>query len=211
MAVIAIVLVIAFILFFCGFRITYAPELETSWDAVSAVASWVGVLVSAVGVVASFIAIWFAIQVPQKIANRQDRISLFEKRYRVYNLFMKLYATMNVLKNTSFELDNEVITQVFDMCFDVRAVCEDREEMYRLRCKEREEIAHLLHSETRKIAILFPVSEDYEREIHRIVSNLYQCTMFPDSRELCANTIKMFNNLVEKGIFDIMRQELNIF
>lgn len=195
---------VVLIMIFFGWRFTYAPELETSWDAVSAVAAWAGVITS-------FIAIWFAIRVPKKIANRQDRISLFEKRYQVYNLFMNLYATMNVLQNASSKLDNKVITQVFDMYFDVRTVCEDREEMYRLRCKEREEIVDLLHSETRKISVLFPVPEEYEGEIHRIISNIYHCTIFPDTQEVCANTIKMFNNLVEKGIFDIMRQELNIF
>ena len=36
---VAAVLVIAFTLFFCGFRITYAPALETSWNAISAVAA----------------------------------------------------------------------------------------------------------------------------------------------------------------------------
>lgn len=49
-----------------GWRFTYAPELENSWDAISACASWTGVVVSIIGVMASFIAIWYAIQVPKK-------------------------------------------------------------------------------------------------------------------------------------------------
>lgn len=64
-----------------GFRITYAPEMENSWDAISAVAAWVSVIVAALSAGASFAAIWTAIRVPQKIADRQDKIALFEKRY----------------------------------------------------------------------------------------------------------------------------------
>lgn len=60
-----------------GFRITYAPELENSWDAISACAAWAGVL-------SSFIAIWFAIRVPKKISEEQNKIVLFEKRYEVF-------------------------------------------------------------------------------------------------------------------------------
>lgn len=67
-----------------GFRITYAPELENSWEAVSAVATCVGVL-------ASFMAIWFAVQVPKKIAEQQNKIALFEKRHKLYKQFAELY------------------------------------------------------------------------------------------------------------------------
>lgn len=68
----------------CGFRITYASELETSWDAVSAVAAWAAVIVAVLSAGASVGAIWTAIRVPQKIADKQDKIALFEKRYKCY-------------------------------------------------------------------------------------------------------------------------------
>lgn len=96
-AVLAAVLLVALVLFICGFRITYAPELESSWDAVSAVAAWGGVL-------ASFIAIWFAIQVPKKIADRQDKITLFEKRYEIYETLCTCYyfsTIIEFIKNVS--------------------------------------------------------------------------------------------------------------
>lgn len=67
-------------LYFCGFRITYAPEMENSWEAISACASWFGA-------VASAIAIFVAIRIPKKIAERQDSIALFEKRYSVFGAF----------------------------------------------------------------------------------------------------------------------------
>lgn len=68
-------LIVGSILFSCGFRITYDRELESSWAAISAVAAWAG----AVGTVA---AVFSAIYV----AYRQNIISLFEKRYKVYTI-----------------------------------------------------------------------------------------------------------------------------
>lgn len=68
-----------------GWRITYAPTLENSWDAVSAVASWVGVI-------ASFVAIMIAIWIPKKIAKQQDKIALFEKRMECYSTLQNIFA-----------------------------------------------------------------------------------------------------------------------
>lgn len=85
----AVIIILAVMLYSVGFRITYAPELENSWDAISALAAWVGVI-------ASFIAIWYAIQVPKKIADRQDKIALFEKRYESFQLFQRCFALYKV-------------------------------------------------------------------------------------------------------------------
>lgn len=84
--------VVIFIMAMLGFRITYAPELENDWEAISAVASWVGAFISCVGVLASFLAIWYAIQVPKTIADRQDQIALFEKRYIAYSSLLKVLS-----------------------------------------------------------------------------------------------------------------------
>lgn len=59
-----------------GWRFTYTPELENSWDAVSAVSSWVGVIMS-------FLAVMAAVWIPKRIADQQDKISLFEKNLNV--------------------------------------------------------------------------------------------------------------------------------
>lgn len=86
--IICLVLV-AFVMSVFGWRITYAPKLENSWSAISAFADWVGVFVSVIGVISSFVAIWYAIQVPKEIADRQDKIALFEKRFEVYDKLQK--------------------------------------------------------------------------------------------------------------------------
>ena len=82
---IAIVTVVALVMALFGWRITYAPTLENSWDAVSAVASWVGVI-------ASFVAIMIAIWIPKKIAKQQDKIALFEKRMECYSTLQNIFA-----------------------------------------------------------------------------------------------------------------------
>ena len=97
------VLVIALFLFFCGFRITYAPELESSWDAISSVAAWAGVF-------ASVFAIIFAICVPKRIADRQDRIALFEKRYDAYSSLLTLQMFSDAMDKDYFK-DNALDEQ----------------------------------------------------------------------------------------------------
>lgn len=43
--VIVVELIIIWILYKVGFRLTYGPELEASWDAISAIGQWAGVVV----------------------------------------------------------------------------------------------------------------------------------------------------------------------
>lgn len=96
-AAVAILLLAAGVVFTMllhGWRLTYAPDLETDWDAVSAVAAWGGVITS-------FWAICFAILVPKTIANRQDSISLFEKRFACYIEMQKFIASAVQMKNLS--------------------------------------------------------------------------------------------------------------
>lgn len=102
----ALLLVLVFvivILYRLGFRITYAPELENSWEAVSASAEWVGVI-------SSFVAIWFAIQVPKKIAEEQNKIALFEKRHKLYRQFAEMY---NFSISVGDACDIEMIQNLF--------------------------------------------------------------------------------------------------
>lgn len=48
---------------------------------------WLAIAVSFISVVLSGVAIWFAVHVPKKIANRQDKIALFDKRYDCFQFF----------------------------------------------------------------------------------------------------------------------------
>ncbi len=114
-ALLVLVAGVALVMALFGWRFTYAPELENSWDAVSAVAAWVGVIVSVIGVVASFIAIWYAVQVPRKIADRQDKIALFEKRYQCYITIQNFLVCSEQIEQ---ETTNKAIQTAFRIYFD---------------------------------------------------------------------------------------------
>lgn len=79
-------------LYYKGFRVTYAPELENSWDAISGCAAWVG----AIGTI---LAVFFAVTV----ANKQNKISLFEKRLEVLYTIQTLKDFSDALNTAGFE------------------------------------------------------------------------------------------------------------
>ena len=79
-----VLLGIGVILYGNGYRITYPQQFETSWDAVSGFAAWAGILVSIASAAASFFAIWFAV----RVADKQNKIALFESRYKVFDVFV---------------------------------------------------------------------------------------------------------------------------
>ena len=100
-----VLLIIGLILtsgFFFGFRITYAPELENSWNAISAMASWVGTIGT---VSAIFAAIW--------VANRQNKIALFEKRYENYIIIQKLLACALQLEDINTNKGVQVAFRIY--------------------------------------------------------------------------------------------------
>lgn len=84
-AVIVLAVGVVLVMLLFGWRITYAPELGNNWDAISGVAAWVGVG-------ASFMAVWYAV----RVADKQNKISLFEKRYELYNMAIccKVFAVL---------------------------------------------------------------------------------------------------------------------
>lgn len=93
-AVIAL-LIFGLILYCNGYRIVYPEQFETSWDAVSGFAAWFGVGVSIVSAVASFFAIWFAV----RVADKQNKIALFEKRYECYATIQTLLVCASQIRD----------------------------------------------------------------------------------------------------------------
>ena len=78
--------------FCCGFRITYAPELENSWEAISAVASWASVC-------ATLAAVWAAIQIPRKIAEQKNNIQLINIRTQISNAILGVSSRIWIISN----------------------------------------------------------------------------------------------------------------
>lgn len=102
---IAFLLGTIFVMFLFGWRFTYAPELENSWDAISGVAAWSGTIVS---LGAIMVAIW----IPKRIANRQDKIALFEKRYECYTVIQNLLVCAEQI-NTAKKQTNKAVQVAF--------------------------------------------------------------------------------------------------
>lgn len=78
-----------------GFRITYAPDLENSWDAISAFAAWGGVFMSLLAIIAAGIVAWRQNEISRKqtdIADKQNKIALFEKRMECYSTLQNIFA-----------------------------------------------------------------------------------------------------------------------
>lgn len=75
-----------------GWRFTYVPELDNNWDAISACAAWAGVIMS-------FLAVMVAVWIPKRIADRQDKIALFEKRYDCYTVIQNLLVCAEQMEN----------------------------------------------------------------------------------------------------------------
>ena len=96
-ATLGVVLLIVLVLHYFSFKIVYDPAVITNWDAVSGVASWVSTFVSMAAVAASIVALVYAIRVPKEIADRQDKIALFEKRSEIYAEIKKYYALIRCL------------------------------------------------------------------------------------------------------------------
>ena len=114
--VVAITVAIAIMigLYVAGFRITYNPDLITDWDAVSGCAAWAGILTSSL---LSIAAIIYAIRVPKEIANRQDKIALFEKRIDCYNAVQSLIACANQLSSVT---TNKAVQTAFRLWLDLK-------------------------------------------------------------------------------------------
>ena len=101
---IGMIVIATIVLWLSSFEVVYDPKIITNWDAVAGVATWGSVIVSIAAVVVSGLAIYYAIQVPKKIADRQDKIALFEKRYEAVQVYEKCINLYNaVSKNIKID------------------------------------------------------------------------------------------------------------
>lgn len=145
-------------LYHIGFRITYAPKLENSWDAISACAAWAGVG-------ASFVAIWFAIRVPKKIAEEQNKIALFEKRYECFQFFERCHCLYKGVENAS-TIDE--LRKEFQFVFkNIKWEEQDRE----IVIHHIEQYEYILH----QMQFLFPNIE--EKDANNLYNHLQKFTI----------------------------------
>lgn len=89
-----VVLAICILGAFTGWKITYNPKLENSWNAIAAIGGWVSAIISG-------IAIWFAVAIPKRIADEQNKISLFEKRFVCYLTLLKYLSFSKSIRSAN--------------------------------------------------------------------------------------------------------------
>lgn len=160
--------VIVIVLYFCGFRITYAPDLENSWDAISACASWFGAIMSAG-------ALFVAISIPKIIAEQQNKIALFDKRYVACDSLLFLISVVKqiadgTVKTNKFDYLNTVI-ETYKSISVVRTIASD--------CDDVSDIYVRLVFEAGKIVYLFKIKEietiiEFLKAVDQYVSDVYK-------------------------------------
>ena len=116
--------VIAFL--YCkGFRITYAPEIDSNWTAVSTVAACISAFGAVSAVIAAFIVANKQNEIAEKqasIANQQNRIALFEKRYSVIEEISKHISFALFIKESQDIYDDmNAVARIFMCDYDVLA------------------------------------------------------------------------------------------
>lgn len=148
-----------------GFKITYAPFLENDWDAIAACASWVGV-------VTSLGAILVAIRIPKVIADRQDKIALFEKRFAFYDTLSRCINFARIIGNIQTHREIQV--------FIIASFGRERMEEYTQDSLDRD----VLKLENEAMTILkqgvFLFDFDTADQVKPIISTLGSLIFIPD-------------------------------
>lgn len=166
-----VVFIVALIisLYHYGFRITYNPTLINDWDAISACASWFGALASAV-------AIFVAIRIPKDVAEQQNRIALFDKRYIVHDALAFLFAVVKQINDgTTKEMDPkfylDTVVERYKSISIVKEIASD--------CKDPSDIFTRLVFEAGKIGFLFEMKNTQDvlgflLAVDQYVSEIYK-------------------------------------
>lgn len=188
-----IVAVIVCVMILCGWRFTYAPELENNWDAVSGVSGWFGV-------VASFMAILYAV----RVADKQNQISLFEKKYELFEIVMNCKILSDSLKGVKTNLDVRM-SFLATLCYGSI----DRDKVTDNTYVSAKEIAIL--QKLKQVPFLFKGIEELDTlpELVSVLANLMS-----NNKELPAlqNRIQEFSDYINskeyKKLVEAMQEEL---
>lgn len=173
-------------LYALGFRITYAPKLENSWTAVSACAAWAGAIATTAAV---FTAIW----IPKRIADRQDKIALFEKRFECYSEIQKLLGCANRLKTINTNEDTVLVFKIW-LGSDVKPIHQMSDEEIEVKLAQ---IKQLILSG----GFLFPEYDlQLAKEMLRAAENVFLMTSLGNSKMTKTPLIDEQINLIDEFV-----------
>lgn len=193
--------VLILFLYSCGFRITYSPTLENSWDAISAFASWFSAI-------ASIVAIFIAIRIPKKIAEQQNAIALFDKRYKAYDTLMFLTSAVSKMADgTVNEMKKAYLDTIIETYKSISMVGVET-----LNCKEYSNMYVSLIFEAGKSVNIFNLKKDENKKIttfliavHEYVLSVYANKITNDTELKTA-----YNQLVELHLEEKMEKQIKI-
>lgn len=194
---------IGLILYCNGYRIVYPEQFETSWGAVSGFAAWFGVAVSILSAGASFLAIWSAIQV----ADKQNKIALFEKRHEIFEIIFNCKPFSEQILDAKCNLD---IQLNFYVAFCYTVLNDDK-------AKDRTFLMAkylMLERNLNRVPFLFKNTEiliripELNRALNSVISVSFNKKEAPDLHE----RIKCFSDYVNgedyKKLVEEMQKEL---
>lgn len=127
-AVIAVVIV-ALIMALFGWKLTYAPDLENSWNAISAVATCAG----AIGTV---VVLWYnhkAIKLTQDSVQQAINLQLYEKRLELYSALSKDTAFEQVPMSLKIVYSEEI----YNLHAEISKLCYERSRLIYVLCELR--------------------------------------------------------------------------
>ena len=152
-----------------GFRIVYDPNLVNDWDAISAFASWFGAIASAG-------ALLVAIHIPKVIAEQQNKIALFDKRYNTCDaLLFLLTVVKNIVEGTMKEMEPKLFLDTIAGTYKSVSIVGE----ITSNCNELSDIYVRLIFEAGKIGYLFEIAElkdilDFLKSTDRYISDVYK-------------------------------------
>lgn len=163
---------------------------------------WLAVVLSFFSVVLSAVAIWFAVQIPQKIADRQDKIALFEKRYQMFSLTSKWkFLADNILKFASNNDDARSMFAVlyYDEVHDKTALLNNVNTTYRY-----------VINEINQVYFLFDIQDSMHEKLVSLI-NITAKILMGENLECHKQQLNEVLNSDEiTGLFKIMQDELTI-
>lgn len=212
LSVAAIVLVVSSILYYYGFRITYAPELENNWDAIAACAAWAG----AIGTIAVLIYNHIAIELTQKSVRQAVDLQLFEKRLELYNTIKDDTAFYNAPLSLKIAYNEEI----YLLYSEIVELCERRWEQI----LEFALVFHVISLENREHGnICHELFEEYTKQIESKIQTMQkgapaQCAdngkvdslqNFKANTDLLHKSICQKYNQLEEKMRNILNQSIN--
>lgn len=196
--VVLLLCIIMGVLYYCGFRITYAPELNNNWNAISSCAGWAGVLVSGA-------AVFVAINIPKRIAEQQNRIALFDKRYSAFNALTFLISAIKhiltnggAIENKEIYLDKMVGTYIsISMIGELTSTYEDLSNVYTNLILEAGKIRYVFEIAEEEIVI------DFLYTVDKYISDVYSGRTVNDE-----DLRVKYDNLISSRIQDKLEEQM---